>query len=61
MEKKFEEKQQAPDYDPARRILLKERYALIGFRTNTYSGDVLHLKQAFPIDEALETSLHGKR
>jgi len=54
LEKRFEKKRQAPDYDPAERILLKERYVQIGFRTNTHEGHVLHLKPAFPIDEALE-------
>jgi S1-C subfamily serine protease len=53
-EKEFEEKQKSPDYDPAKRILMKERYVEIGFRTNTSQGDVLHLSPAFPIDEALE-------
>jgi len=50
----FEEKQKSPGYDPARRILMKERYVKIGFRINTYQGNVLHLEPAFPIDEALE-------
>jgi len=53
-EKKFEEKKSAPDYDPAKRILMKERYVEISFRTNTKEGEVLQLKPAFPIDEALE-------
>ena len=53
-EKKFEEKKSASDYDPARRILMKERYVEISFRTNTKEGEVLQLKPAFPIDEALE-------
>jgi len=53
-EKRFEEKQKEPNYDPAKRILMKERYIQIGFRTNTKEGEVLHLKPAFPIDEALE-------
>ncbi|MBN1868443.1 trypsin-like peptidase domain-containing protein [Candidatus Sumerlaeota bacterium] len=53
-EEVFEKKQKSPDYDPAKRILMKERYVEIGFRTNTSQGDVLHLRPAFPIDEALE-------
>ena len=53
-EKAFEDKQKASDYDPARRILMKERYVQIGFRTNTYQGTVLHLHPTFPVDEALE-------
>jgi len=31
-----------------------EGYVQIGFRINTYEGNVLHLKPAFPIDESLE-------
>jgi hypothetical protein len=54
-EKEFEAKQKEPGYDPAKRILMKERYVQIGFRTNTYEGNVLRLEPAFPIDEALET------
>ncbi len=53
-EKRFEEKKKSPNYDPAKRILMKEGYVQIGFRTNTYEGNVLHLKPAFPIDESLE-------
>jgi len=53
-EKSFEEKTKTPDYDPAKRIFMKERYVQIGYRTNTYEGNVLHLEPAFPIDEALE-------
>lgn len=54
VEERFEEKKESTDYDPARRILLKERYARIGFRTNTFEGDVLRMDPAFPIDEALK-------
>lgn len=57
-EKKLEEKKKEPAYDPARRILMKENYVQIGFRTNTSEGSVLHLKPAFPIDEALECRKH---
>jgi S1-C subfamily serine protease len=53
-EKAFEEKQKEPGYDPAKRILMKERYVQIGFRTNTAEGGTLHLEPAFPIDEARE-------
>jgi len=53
-EQVFEGKKKAPGYDPARRILMKENYVQIGFRTNTTDGTVLHLEPAFPIDEALE-------
>ncbi len=53
-EQVFENKKKVPDYDPAKRILMKDRYVQIGFRTNTYEGNILHLKPAFPIDEALE-------
>lgn len=53
-EKRFEQRQQSPEYDPAKRILMKDRYVQIGFRTNTYEGNVLHLNPAFPIDESLE-------
>ncbi len=53
-ERQFEQEQQGVNYDPARRILMKERYIQIGFRTNTHEGRVLHLEPAFPIDEALE-------
>ena len=53
-EKQLEEKKKAKDYDPARRILMKENYVQIGFRTNNTEGNILHLEPAFPIDEALE-------
>jgi S1-C subfamily serine protease len=55
-ERAFEEKQKEPGYDPAKRILMKERYVQIGFRTNTAEGGTLHLEPAFPIDEAREVS-----
>ena len=53
-ESNFDAKTKEAGYDPAKRILMKERYVQIGFRTNTNEGQVLHLKPAFPIDEALE-------
>jgi S1-C subfamily serine protease len=53
-EKAYQEKIKAPGSDPSRRLLMKERYVEIGFRTNTYQGSVLHLKPAVPIDDALE-------
>lgn len=53
-EKALEAKQAAADYDPARKALMKELYAQIGFRTNTTEGRVLRLAPGFPIDEALE-------
>lgn len=53
-EKEFVDKQKSKGYDPAKKILMKERYVQIGFRTNTYDGNVLSLNPAFPIDEALE-------
>lgn len=53
-EKQFEDKQKSKDYEPAKRILMKERYVQIGFRTNTFEGNVLELNPAFPIDEAVE-------
>lgn len=54
-EKQFEDITKKPGYDPKRKALTRERYAQIGFRTNRSDGTVLHLKPAFPIDEALET------
>lgn len=53
-EKQYEQKQKEPGFDPATRTCMKQRYVEIGFRTNTNAGNVLHLKPAFPIDEALE-------
>jgi S1-C subfamily serine protease len=53
-EKRFDDITKSPGFDPAKRMLLRERYVEIGFRTNTYSGDVIRMKPAFPIDEALE-------
>ncbi|MBM3333054.1 trypsin-like peptidase domain-containing protein [Candidatus Sumerlaeota bacterium] len=54
-EKVFEQKQKEPGYDPKRKLLMRERYVQIGFRTNRSDGTVLHLTPAFPIDEALQT------
>jgi S1-C subfamily serine protease len=53
-EGKFDKKKKSPDYKPVNRILMKERYCKIGFRTNMFEGNVLHQEPAFPIDEALE-------
>jgi S1-C subfamily serine protease len=55
-ESAFEARQKEPGYDPARRILMKERYVQVGYRTNTYEGQVLSLEPAFPIDEAMEVA-----
>ncbi|MCX7719083.1 MAG: trypsin-like peptidase domain-containing protein [Candidatus Sumerlaeaceae bacterium] len=53
-EKRFDDITKSPGYDPAKRMLLRERYVEIGYRTNTYWGGVIHMNPAFPIDEALE-------
>ena len=53
-EKRFEAATKAPGYDPARRMLMRERYVEIGYRTNTYTGGVIRMSPAMPIDEALE-------
>ena len=59
-EKRYEAKTKEPGHDPARRVLMKERYVQIGFRTNTYEGQVLRLQPAFPIDEAMEVAQDEK-
>ncbi len=53
-EGEFDQRKNSKDYDPAKKILMKERYVQIGFRTNTFEGNVLELNPAFPIDDALE-------
>jgi S1-C subfamily serine protease len=50
----FKAKVRSPNYDPAKKAFMRERYAQIGFRTNSAEGRVLHLTPGFPIDEALE-------
>ncbi len=53
-ESAFDFKKSSSAYDPATKLIMKERYVQIGFRTNTPDGRVLHLTPGFPIDEALE-------
>lgn len=51
---KLRQAKEANGFNPERRILMRETYAEIGFRTNTLQGSVLRVTPAFPIDEALE-------
>jgi S1-C subfamily serine protease len=50
-------KTNAPGYDPAKKLMMKERYVTIGFRTRGSDGETIRLAPAFPVDEAMETSL----
>jgi hypothetical protein len=54
-EKQFDMVRKAPGWKPERLPFTRERYAEIGFRTNTTQGNILRLSPAFPIDEALES------
>ena len=55
-EKTWKEKSHSADYDPKRKIFYRERYVLVGFRTPSVRDKIIHLEQAFPIDEAIESN-----